>query len=39
MPKVNEKVSGPLSNLRSRLEGVDLRQNAIFIALLVLIAF
>jgi putative multiple sugar transport system permease protein len=39
MPKVSEKVNGPLSNLRSRLEGVDLRQNAIFIALLVLIAF
>jgi putative multiple sugar transport system permease protein len=39
MSEVTEKVSGRIGNLRSRLGGVDLRQNAIFIALLVLIAF
>jgi len=38
MPKVSEKVNGPIQNLRARLAGVDLRQNAIFIALLALIA-
>ena len=38
MPKLSEKVNGPLDNLRGRLAGVDLRQNAIFIALLALIA-
>lgn len=38
MSKVTEKVNGPIDNLRARLAGVDLRQNAIFIALLALIA-
>ena len=39
MPKVIENVSSRVSNVRSKLGGVDLRQNAIFIALLTLIAF
>lgn len=39
MSKVSEQLSNRTSNLRQRLEGVDLRQNAIFIALLSLIAY
>jgi putative multiple sugar transport system permease protein len=39
MPKVKSKPNSHASNLRTRLEGVDLRQNAIFIALLGLIVF
>ena len=39
MSNVEEKSSGFLGNLRNRLKGVDLRQNAIFLALLVLIAY
>jgi putative multiple sugar transport system permease protein len=39
MPKVNEKVSDRINGLKGRLGGVDLRQNAIFIALLALVGF
>ena len=39
MSNVEEKKSGLLGNLRDRLKGVDLRQNAIFLALLVLITY
>jgi putative multiple sugar transport system permease protein len=39
MSNVEEKKSGLAANLRERLKGVDLRQNAIFLALLVLIAY
>jgi putative multiple sugar transport system permease protein len=39
MPNPIEKINDRVSNLRTRLGGVDLRQNAIFIALLVLITF
>jgi putative multiple sugar transport system permease protein len=39
MPKVIENVNSRFSDVRSKLGGVDLRQNAIFIALLTLIAF
>ncbi|MEN9324891.1 MAG: hypothetical protein RL414_645 [Actinomycetota bacterium] len=39
MPKLSESLSNRTSSLRQRLEGVDLRQNAIFIALLTLVAF
>ena len=39
MSNVKEQSSSPLDKLRSRLKGVDLRQNAIFLALLTLIAY
>lgn len=39
MSKVSEMFSNRTSKIRQRLEGVDLRQNAIFIALIVLVAF
>jgi putative multiple sugar transport system permease protein len=39
MSNVKEKSSSPLDKLRNRLKGVDLRQNAIFLALLTLIAY
>ena len=39
MSNVKEQLTSRTSNLRSRLDGVDLRQNAIFIALLALIGF
>jgi putative multiple sugar transport system permease protein len=39
MSKVSEIFSNRTSKIRQRLEGVDLRQNAIFIALIVLVAF
>ena len=39
MSNVKEQQSGPIDKLRSRLKGVDLRQNAIFLALLTLIAY
>jgi len=39
MRNVKEQLNSRTSNLRRRLEGVDLRQNAIFIALLGVIAF
>jgi putative multiple sugar transport system permease protein len=39
MSNVEEKSSGFPGDLRNRLKGVDLRQNAIFLALLVLIAY
>ncbi|CAB4339070.1 unannotated protein [freshwater metagenome] len=39
MSNVEEKSSGFLGNLRNRLKGVDLRQNAIFLALLFLITY
>ncbi|CAN2227365.1 XylH ABC-type xylose transport system, permease component [Candidatus Nanopelagicaceae bacterium] len=39
MSNVKEQQSGPIDKLRNRLKGVDLRQNAIFLALLTLIAY
>ena len=39
MPKITELVSKRTAGIRQRLEGVDLRQNAIFIALLALVTF
>jgi putative multiple sugar transport system permease protein len=39
MPKVIEKINSRTQGLRDRLEGVDLRQNAIFIALLAVIGY
>lgn len=39
MSDVKEKLSNKTSGLRSRLEGVDLRQNGIFLALLFLIGY
>jgi putative multiple sugar transport system permease protein len=39
MSNVEEKSSGLFGNLRDRLKGVDLRQNAIFLALLFLITY
>jgi putative multiple sugar transport system permease protein len=39
MSNIKEQVQGRTSNLRNRLKGVDLRQNAIFLALLTLIAY
>ena len=39
MSNMKEQSSSPLDKLRSRLKGVDLRQNAIFLALLTLIAY
>ena len=39
MSNLKEQSSSPLDKLRSRLKGVDLRQNAIFLALLTLIAY
>ena len=39
MSNIKEQESGVIGKLRSRLKGVDLRQNAIFLALLTLIAY
>lgn len=39
MSKVSEILSNRTSKIRERLDGVDLRQNAIFIALIFLVAF
>jgi putative multiple sugar transport system permease protein len=39
MSNVKEQESGLIGKLRNRLKGVDLRQNAIFLALLTLIAY
>ena len=39
MSDAKEKISSKTSGLRSRLEGVDLRQNGIFLALLFLIGY
>jgi len=39
MSNVKAQVQGVTGNLRNRLKGVDLRQNAIFLALLTLIAY
>ena len=39
MSNVKEQSSSPLDKLRSRLKGVDLRQNAIFLGLLTRIAY
>ncbi len=39
MSNIKEQESGFIGNLRHRLKGVDLRQNAIFLALLTLIAY
>jgi putative multiple sugar transport system permease protein len=39
MSNIKEQESGLIGKLRNRLKGVDLRQNAIFLALLTLIAY
>ncbi|CAB4880356.1 unannotated protein [freshwater metagenome] len=39
MSNIKEQESGVIGKLRNRLKGVDLRQNAIFLALLTLIAY
>ena len=39
MSNIKEQESGLIGKLRNRLKGVDLRQNAIFLALLILIAY
>ncbi|CAN2225356.1 XylH ABC-type xylose transport system, permease component [Candidatus Nanopelagicaceae bacterium] len=39
MSNIKEQESGVIGKLRNRLKGVDLRQNAIFLALLMLIAY